>query len=46
MSDTPHCYVVRGTHLRVRRTFDRAVRVIRTFGEPGKFYTRTNIYHR
>ena len=43
MSNHPHRYVVRGRHMR-SEDFFRAVRVIRTFGEPGKFYSRTNIY--
>lgn len=43
MPETPHSYVVRGRALD-EAAFDRAVKVIRTFGEPGKFYSRTNIY--
>lgn len=43
MPDSPHSYVVRAKTLN-ERDFMRAVRVIRTFGEPGKFYSMTNIY--
>lgn len=43
MPDAPHSYVVRGRTLDEER-FMRAVKVIRTFGEPGKFYSATNIY--
>jgi SAM-dependent methyltransferase len=43
MKDHPHSYVVRGKELSDGE-FLRAVRVIRTFGEPGKFYQRVNIY--
>lgn len=43
MSDTPHSYVVRGKTLDDAE-FLRTVKVIRTFGEPGKFYSSTNIY--
>ncbi len=43
MPDSPHRYVVLDKHLPADDFF-RAVRVIRTFGEPGKFYSRTNIY--
>jgi hypothetical protein len=43
MKDTPHSYVVRDKTL-ADPDFLRAVKVIRTFGEPGKFWSRTNIY--
>lgn len=43
MPDAPHSYVVRGKQME-DADFERAVRVIRTFGEPGKFHDRTNIY--
>lgn len=43
MPTTPHSYVVRGKTLS-EPEFERAVRVIRTFGEPGKFWSRTMIY--
>jgi hypothetical protein len=43
MPDAPHSYVVRGKTLG-EEDFLRAVRVIRTFGEPGKFYSRVNVY--
>ena len=43
MPGVPHWYVVRGKDLS-REDFERAVRVTRTYGEPGKFYSRTNIY--
>ena len=43
MPDAPHSYVVRGKTLD-DEDFLRAVRVIRTFGEPGKFYSRVNVY--
>lgn len=43
MPHAPHSYVVRDRMLD-SADFLRAVRVIRTFGEPGKFYARTNIY--
>lgn len=43
MPDWPHSYMVRGRTLD-EDDFIRAARVIRTFGDPGKFYTRTNIY--
>ena len=43
MPDTPHEYGVRGKTLD-EEDFVRAVRVIRTFGEPGKFYSMTNVY--
>lgn len=43
MPDAPHSYVVRGKTLH-DPDFLRAVRVIRTFGEPGKFYKRVNVY--
>lgn len=44
MADVPHSYIVRGKHLD-DEAFERAVRTIRTYGEPGKFYRRTHIYH-
>lgn len=41
----PHWYVVLGrTPGMTRDDFLRAGRVIRTFGEPGKFWAMTNIY--
>jgi len=41
----PHWYVVKGrTPVLTHDDFERAVRVTRTFGEPGKFYARTNLY--
>lgn len=43
MPDAPHSYVVKGKTLG-DEDFDRAVQVIRTYGEPGKFWSRTNIY--
>jgi hypothetical protein len=43
MPDAPHSYVVRGRTLDEER-FMRAVHVIRTFGQPGKFWSRTNVY--
>jgi hypothetical protein len=45
MPGVPHWYVVRGRTEGLRDAdFERAVRVTRTFGEPGKFYARTNLY--
>ena len=43
MPDSPHSYVVRGKTV-TDEEFQRAVRVIRTFGEPAKFWSRTHIY--
>jgi SAM-dependent methyltransferase len=43
MPDAPHSYVVRGKTL-AEADFLRAVKVIRTFGQPGKFWAMTNIY--
>lgn len=41
----PHSYVVRGrTKAMTDLDYVRASRVIRTFGQPGKFYDTTNIY--
>lgn len=41
----PHWYVHRDhTEGLTREDFERAVRVTRAFGEPGKFYTFTNLY--
>lgn len=41
----PHWYVVLGRTQGLTRTdYERAGRVIRTFGEPGKFYSSTNLY--
>lgn len=41
----PHWYVVLGrTEGLTEADFLRAGRVIRTFGEPGKFYSMTNLY--
>lgn len=41
----PHWYVVLGrTHGLDRDGYVRAGRVTRTFGEPGKFYSMTNLY--
>jgi SAM-dependent methyltransferase len=41
----PHSYIVLGrTPLLTKADFVRAGAVIRTFGEPGKFYNMTNIY--
>lgn len=41
----PHWYVVLGrTAGLTRDDFARAGRVVRTFGEPGKFYSMTNLY--
>lgn len=41
----PHWYVVEGrTPGLTHDDFVRAGRVIRTFGEPGKFYSMTNVY--
>lgn len=42
---SPHWYVVRGrTEGLSDDDFERAVRVTRTFGEPGKFWAMTNLY--
>lgn len=42
---TPHWYVVDGrTEGMDTADFVRAGRVIRTYGEPGKFYSLTNLY--
>lgn len=43
MQDVPHSYVVRDKSLH-DPDYLRAYGAIRTFGEPGKFYDRTNIY--
>jgi hypothetical protein len=44
-NSAPHWYVVQGrTEGMTRADFLRAGRVIRTFGEPGKFYSMTNLY--
>lgn len=43
MAETPHDYVVRGKGLS-EADFEKAVRVIRTFGQPGKFYDMVGIY--
>lgn len=43
MPGVPHSYVVKGRTMDPD-DFERAVKVIRTFGQPGKFYGRTNIY--
>lgn len=43
MPDYPHSYVVKGRTLEAE-TFDRAVLVIRRFGEPEKFQKSTRIY--
>jgi len=43
MKDAPHSYVIRGKDMD-EAEFERAVRVIRTFGEPGKFWSKTHIY--
>ena len=43
MKDTPHSYIVRGKQLD-EHDFQRAVRCIRAYGEPGKFFSRTNVY--
>lgn len=43
MRDAPHSYVVRGKQMD-EQDFERAVRVIRTYGEPGKFWSKTHIY--
>lgn len=43
MKDAPHSYVVRGKPV-PEDVFERAVRVIRTYGEPGKFWAKTHIY--
>lgn len=41
----PHWYVVEGkTPGMTREDFIRAGRVIRTYGEPGRFYSMTNLY--
>lgn len=41
----PHEYVVNGrTEGMTAEDFVRAARVIRTFGEPGKFFNSTNVY--
>lgn len=41
----PHWYVVLGrTHGMEFADYARVGRVIRTFGEPGKFYSKTNLY--
>lgn len=41
----PHWYVVEGRTLGLtREDYIRAGRVIRTFGEPGKFWSYTNLY--
>lgn len=41
----PHWYVVHGRTPRLTMDdFVRAGRVIRAFGEPGKFYSSTNLY--
>lgn len=45
MPGVPHWYVVKGrTPGLSDADFLRAVEVTRTFGEPGKFYDRTNLY--
>lgn len=45
MPEWPHSYIVRGGGSRLSdEDFTRAVRVIRTFGDPGKFYGKTRIY--
>ncbi|MFC7489418.1 MULTISPECIES: hypothetical protein [unclassified Knoellia] len=45
MPGTPHWYIHRDqTEGLTREDFERAVRVTRTFGEPGKFYSFTNLY--
>jgi hypothetical protein len=41
--DAPHSYVVKGKTL-PSVYFDRAVRVIRTFGQPGRYWHLTRIY--
>lgn len=43
MKDAPHSYVVRDKQL-AKEDFERAVRVIRTYGDPGKFWSKTHIY--
>ncbi len=43
MKETPHEYIVKGKQLD-DATFERAVRVVRRYGEPGKFYQRTQVY--
>ena len=43
MPDAPHSYVVKGKTLG-DEAFDRAVRVIRTYGQPQQFWGRTGIY--
>jgi SAM-dependent methyltransferase len=42
-ADSPHWYVIRNRQL-ADEEFERAVRVIRTFGQPGKFHRSTMIY--
>lgn len=43
----PHSYVVHGRTIGLDlRDYERAGRVIHTFGEPGKFWSYTNIYLR
>lgn len=44
MPSCPHEYIVEGRSPLTRADFVRAARVIRTFGQPGKFYQRTSIY--
>jgi SAM-dependent methyltransferase len=43
MKDVPHSYVVKGRTLG-DDDFEHAVRVINTFGQPGKFHSSTRIY--
>lgn len=44
-SFAPHWYVVEGkTADMTREEYIRVGRIIRTFGEPGKFYSRTSLY--
>jgi hypothetical protein len=43
MPQWPHSYVVRGKTLG-EADFVRAASVVRTYGEPGKFYDRTTVY--
>lgn len=43
MQDVPHDYIVRGKTL-AEEDHVRAFGVIRTFGTPGKFYDRTQVY--
>lgn len=45
MPDVPHWYIIEGRTVGLTRDdFLRAVRVIFTFGTPGKFFSKPNLY--